>query len=295
MILNITYCKFTSYEPFSDFTGIDDDSFVIYLTKDDDSNVYITSFNFGISRIQFSIPDDSNQYAIQIDSTNGVNFNCVDSSGSPVNFPYNLNVSTELFLSYFSKVVDEIDFGAKFTSVLDGIDNLNNSLNESLDSRFSSVFENISSLSDDFSNNFEDLYSNNSNNLTSCFGRIDSLNEYLDSKFSSVSGLFDTFDTYLDSHFSSISGRFDSLATDISTNIKIPTPDVYAFASLNGASGSYKDGQSVTVDGLDGIFTVESSQMLRNDANVYLIIYKVSRDGNYGLFPSTMVHLSTGA
>ena len=93
MILNISYCKYNSYEPYLSF-GSESDSFVIYLTNDDGTLTPVDFFYPNETTYSFSIPDDTNTYEISIVSGTGVTIDCVDSSGSLVNIPYDLNISS---------------------------------------------------------------------------------------------------------------------------------------------------------------------------------------------------------
>lgn len=61
--------------------------------------------------------------------------------------------------------------------------------------------------------------------------------------------------------------------------------------SLNGNGGTFPDNTSVSLDGYDGEFIVDSSNIMKYDENLHIVIYRVIKDGTYFNVPSNMVSL----
>ncbi|MEN4046210.1 hypothetical protein [Sulfurimonas sp. NWX367] len=267
MRLVFDYFKFNTSAPV-DFTLFDDMSYLVYMVEDDGTYTFIaTDYADKTSQLNmtFSVPNDTNTYLIS-DSGGYVSLFCSDSNGAPASFPYDFSIGSSFFEFYYSEPVFDVS-----SSISDAV----TTLSDLVTTRANGVLSTIQT--------------SESNILNNVGSRFDSV----DISLSGLSTSFSDFQNSLVSLSDSVSGVQSSVDA-IPGSISTVDFNSFSFSSLNGASGSFKDGQAVTIDGVDGIYTVESSQMLKNDANVYLIIYKVVRDGMSGVFPSNMVHLSTG-
>lgn len=106
---------------------------------------------------------------------------------------------------------------------------------------------------------------------------------------SSSSGSTPTDTAPLSQKLDDIIGRLDSGFSVLHNTITAIDCDKFSFISLNGTSGTFKDGTKVSVKGYSLPYTVVSSQHFLNVENQYMVMYLLNREGKNFLVPSAYV------
>lgn len=221
---------------------------------------YCLSFNFydnGFICVSSDVPIDNQTFSLKyLDNSNYKLFTFVRDSLYP-------NLSNSTTSVDLSEVNEQLDVIINSFSGLHGhIDSLNSSIPSGINGHIDSIQSQISGLSDSINGQFNGLTSQ----ISSVIGDVDSSN--LVEIIGEIENKIDNIDSIV-SNFNSVS-----------------------FVSLNGSSGSFKDKEIVTVSGYDDDFTVISSQMLKNDNYLYLIIYLLEdSEGKRMIAPATAVTL----
>lgn len=147
----------------------------------------------------------------------------------------------------------------------------------------SSSTSDLSSLSTEIEQKGDEIISNITSLNNSLSGLINGLDGSLSGTLSGFSSSIDGSMNGIHSHLDSIDTKLDDFNFDIDLNS-------IEFISLNGTSGSIPDNTVVNVSGYTNDFTVISSQMLKNDTTLYLVIYILEdENGKRFLIPSTAV------
>jgi hypothetical protein len=115
-------------------------------------------------------------------------------------------------------------------------------------------------------------------------------------------------DTNLNKKSSDIYNKVNSTNTKVNTNLDSKISEIsidltplqnsinnlvgFDFSgSLNGTSGSYPDSTKVSIEGYVGEYEVSSSNVMKYDDNLHIIVYRCKKDDKYFNVPSNMVSL----
>jgi len=312
MELFIKYFEFKSNPelkelfPDLDFSTQVDSSFYIY-TKDD-SDVITFLLSTTVSPLSFhgfhsfTIPDDSNTYYFRLRLDYGLVLYALadaDDFSTMTPIPYKVNIFAN-FLSVFDGLGwDGKPLPTLKDTVLDGFSSVDSAIDR-LDENFDDVLNSISDKAQDVSlelvSKSDSLTNAIASSVTQIVDKVSSERDVLSSFMTDKTSLIlsSISDISLDIDVGSLSNSVSYSVSNALTSKIDSLVDTVAFSSLNGSCGSYPDGTSVSIDGLTGTYVVDSSMMLKNDDNQYIVVYKLSKDGHTGLFPSVMLSLAEG-